>query len=113
MLYQCSLLFLSLTWGGAVCLLSTPPALHKSRSRGRELRAFNFNFPWSIPSASSAAAVQESKANLVSLCRRTPKNGVGASDETKAQIEAAATTLEAMCPPKPARRELQGVYDLL
>ena len=113
MLYQISLLFLSLTWGGADCLLSTPQALHNSRSRGRELRAFKFDFPWNTPSASSAAAVQESKANLVSLSRRAPKNGVGASDETKAQIEAAATTLERMCPPKPARKELQGVYDLL
>jgi hypothetical protein len=113
MLYLVHLLFLSLTWSGADCLLRTPLPHRHSRSRGHAVRAFKINFPWNAPSASSAAAVQESKDNLVSLCRSAPKNGVGASDEIKAQIEDAATVLETMCPPKPARRELQGTYDLL
>ena len=53
------------------------------------------------------------KSTLVTLCREAPKNGVGAPEETQQAVGAAAAFLGRSCPPKPARRELRGIYDLL
>mmetsp|Transcript_37688 Transcript_37688/g.69686 ORF Transcript_37688/g.69686 Transcript_37688/m.69686 type:complete len:245 (+) Transcript_37688:96-830(+) len=61
----------------------------------------------------SADTVASAKAALVSLCESTPDNGVGVSEERLAEIEASIAELEQGCPPKPARRELSGIYDLL
>jgi hypothetical protein len=116
-MYALSYIFQAALFWVSVEGLGLPPASRAfvaARSRGLALRAFNF--PWNAPASSSAAAfaaAQESKGALVSLCNSAPTNGVGASDEAKAAIEVAAKALEKLCPPKPARRELRGIYDLL
>ena len=53
-----------------------------------------------------------SKAALIRLCEDTPKNGVDASEERQSEIEAAIEALQPLCPPAPARRPLEGIYDL-
>eukprot|EP00310_Coccolithus_braarudii_P018260 CAMPEP_0183342246 /NCGR_PEP_ID=MMETSP0164_2-20130417/8391_1 /TAXON_ID=221442 /ORGANISM="Coccolithus pelagicus ssp braarudi, Strain PLY182g" /LENGTH=183 /DNA_ID=CAMNT_0025512775 /DNA_START=144 /DNA_END=695 /DNA_ORIENTATION=- len=59
------------------------------------------------------AAAANNKGALLALCDGAPKNGVGASEELQAAIEAAIDTLAADTTTKPARQPLNGVYDLL
>ncbi|CAJ1388478.1 unnamed protein product [Effrenium voratum] len=53
------------------------------------------------------------KKALVAACEEAPKNGVGADEDTRAKVEAAAFALEASCPSQPAQMTLNGVWDLV
>ena len=59
------------------------------------------------------AVVSPKRAALEALCDATPDNGVGVSEERLKEIEAAIEALEQDCPAEPAKRPLEGTYDLL
>ena len=63
--------------------------------------------------ATPTMALPPSVSELLETTSAIPDNGVGVSEEVAARVEAMAKATEAACAPKPARRELRGVYDLL
>ncbi len=94
---------------GFNCCNSKLKHLRASSSRHRA-----FNFPWTdFFQNNDEVKVEAGKALLVSLINKAPRNGVGSSKETVAEIESAVKSLEQFCPPQPARKTLVGIYDLL
>ena len=63
--------------------------------------------------ASATLEATASKAAVLAACESAPPNGVDASDEQVAAVEAAIKELEPFCPPQPAQIPLSGVYDLV
>lgn len=53
------------------------------------------------------------RAELLALCTAAPPNGVGASAEEAAGVEAAAAALSTFCSAEPARQDLSGVWELV
>mmetsp|Transcript_49677 Transcript_49677/g.112811 ORF Transcript_49677/g.112811 Transcript_49677/m.112811 type:complete len:213 (+) Transcript_49677:102-740(+) len=84
-----------------------------STTRRLVYRRAAINLPWQ---RKAGPATEELKASLVDTAERAVMkwpNGVGAPGDVKAEIELAATKLEAACLPGPARRDLSGVYELI
>ena len=64
-------------------------------------------------SGSTIGLADASKQALVAACQSAPPNGVGASEEEVAAVEAAIQALEPFCAEQPAQAPLTGAYDLL
>lgn len=66
-----------------------------------------------VASEATNAGAISAKNDLLTLCKQTPNNGVGAASGRVADVERAATALERLCPPSPTSLKLTGVWDLL
>lgn len=79
----------------------------------RPLRGSPRSAPVVLDASATLDSAAASKQALVATCQSAPPNGVGASDEEIAAVEAAIQELEPFCQKAPAQAPLTGAYDLL
>ena len=79
----------------------------------RPLRGSPRSAPVVLDASATLDSAAASKQALVATCQSAPPNGIGASDEEVAAVEAAIQELEPFCQKAPAQVPLTGAYDLL